>query len=310
MNGRGCSCRVAHLVLVGTSTLRNFAVALTRCFEKGDCPALGLSAKEARRLYEEGLECLEAAIKGVDSRACKAITNPGNPVFKALADFIANNPRRASAELNSMHNVLERGCSNVERVILYSTDTHVGEASAKAIEGYVKSQCKGVDVKVKRVDQLGSSPELMWKGLARLAVEVKRAAEDLQRRGIAVALNLTGGFKPEGGFALITSFPWIHAIYYVHESFRDVVVMPALTVEDVKLIVGSGALKDDVIDLGEASKAIPGVSRRLCMIANAIKSVAPELIDECECSCLDDSSGGLVKLSPHLSRLLTDVASA
>lgn len=308
--GKGCSCKVAHLVLVGTSTLRNFAGALTRCFERGDCSALGLSPMEARELYEDARVCLEAAVKGGDSEACKTLITSGNPVFKVLVDFIAINPRRASAELNSMYNVLERGCSGVEKVVLYSTDTHVGEASARAVESYIKSRCEGLEVEVKRVDELGVSPRLLWKGLARLAVEVKRTAEDLQRRGVAVALNLTGGFKPEGGFALITSFPWIHAVYYVHESFREVVVIPALTVEDVKLIVESGALRGNIIDLEGASKAIPKASTRLCMIANAIKSIAPELVEECECSCLTEDKRGVIRISPHLSGLLIDVASA
>jgi len=201
-----CGSRVCwiHVVSVGTSVLRNLARDATRF---GWC--------------REVLEGREIALtKGMVDEVVKAL----------LA-----NPRELSAELNAMYDYIESG--DVDEVYLLSTDTYEGELAAKLLKEFFDS--KGIDAYVIKVKYLGMDFD---EGLLHLIDEVAKVVKEARGKGCKVALNLTGGFKPESAFLYLAAcLLGINKVYYIHEvKTISKVELPVLEVtiptEYVKLL--------------------------------------------------------------------------
>ena len=84
-------------------------------------------------------------------------------------------------------------------------------------------------VRAYTVKDLGKSePHYFYSGLLSLTCCILR---EISSRNNKYYLNMTGGFKPESAYATAVAMmrvPQIEAIYYVHESFRDLVLLPIL----------------------------------------------------------------------------------
>ncbi len=182
-----------HIVLVGTSCLRNIAGTL------GDKELSRLAINPDMRLTDE-----------VKSR------------FNEYFRLLASDPFKFSAELNAMRNYLEE--NSVSGVTLIYTDTDGGMLAAQLLSKYF--ELKAIPVRSFRVEHLGRVFELgVLNLLDRLASEVK----EIRDKGYKIAINLTGGFKAETGYALlIASLLGVDKAYYIYESGFTPVELPLI----------------------------------------------------------------------------------
>jgi len=201
-----------HLVLVGTSLLRN-ALAAVRSGRVSAPPGCG----------EVLAACADPA--RLDRGRC------GREIDRCLGfvgRLVEEDPYRMSAELNAMDWVLESGCGDVARLVLLASDTPEGLAAARVLEGYLSS--RGCPARVRVVRGLGSS-EGFWPGLLELVKVIAEEARAAYADGYFVYLNATGGFKPESGMALLAASAAAPvAAYYKHEAMRETVMLPLLPV--------------------------------------------------------------------------------
>ncbi|ABL78661.1 putative CRISPR-associated protein, APE2256 family [Thermofilum pendens Hrk 5] len=189
---------------VGTSILRNAASRAS-----GDLAGRLRSWASARVGSREDAEAGERAA-------------PGTPEFKFLYDVLALDPRGVSAELNAMWPYLEAG--RVAAAYLLASDSGASTLCASVLKEYLGEH--GVEVEVERVADLGRDFD---KGLYNLLDALSRAVEGYRRRGYAVYVNATGGFKPETAvvYAAASLFG-ASRVYYIHETMGEVVELPTL----------------------------------------------------------------------------------
>ncbi len=268
-------CRAAHLVLVGTSILRNTAAMISRCAsgDQGACQTLGISCDEASRVKERAEACSRARPGSREDKECRDLYARGETAWKAATSYLALYPQEASAEANAMTRVIEGGCRGVGTVKLYASDSDAGRVAAEILEDYLRQRCPQTRVAREDVPSLGRE---MWEGLANLASLVLNDIKSLASEGYSVALNLTGGFKPEAAYALLAAWGRAHIAYYKHEAFRDeeVVVLPIIDCREAEVL--ARAEKGGVIVFDEALKM--GFERwRLEGIACALHTVNPSL---------------------------------
>ncbi len=217
---------VAHLVLVGTSVLRNLAS------RAGDRQSRVYSI-----LAGQGYDPVEVA------EAARRCQQPGDNVEaercssgdllrlleRAGADAVDHDPYTLSAELNAMrpwHEAFRMGGRQaMARVVLFATDTGPGRLSARILREHLARL--GADVEFRVVRDLGV-PGQFPRGLRNLVDELRSAARR-ESADKAVALNITGGFKAETSVALIGAAPaGLDIAYYIHESMRETVVLPVV----------------------------------------------------------------------------------
>lgn len=198
-----------HLVTVGTSVIRN---SLNLDLEEPWKDALSkLARNEAAELPEEALNF--------------------------IASQVSKDPKRMSAELNALVSFYE-SIGFVDEVRLLCSDTEAGKISCKilkrALENGVNTSQGSLKLSVSAyvVKDLGS-PKKFYSGLLNLSCcvvkELAKASED----GASLHANLTGGFKPESAYASIILFsksPPIETVYYIHETFRELVILPVFSV--------------------------------------------------------------------------------
>ncbi|ABM80618.1 putative CRISPR-associated protein [Hyperthermus butylicus] len=206
----------AHLVIVGTSVLRNALQRAQRgahdgCSWPGDrCLELLASCADPRRL-DRG-KCAELRR---DSRC-----------WSYVECLVKSDPYGMSAELNAMEWVLGSGCAGVGRIVLYASDTLEGRYAAEILRGFLTGKCRGAEVSERMVSGLGTD---FWRGLINIVEAITSDVKELAREGYTVYLNATGGFKPEAGIALLAaSLAGPIAAYYKHESMREAVMLPLI----------------------------------------------------------------------------------
>ncbi len=251
-----------HLVLVGTSLIRNAYRVLSQG-GAGGCAAppgcvelLRVCGGEPRARDEE--ECCRR-LGGGEARDCLA----------AVACLLDRDPYGMSAELNAMDWVLRGGCSGVDRVVLYASDTPEGRLAAEMLAAWLRPACRGAEVEARIVQGLGRKP--FWTGLVELAVTLARDAREAYLDGKLVYLNATGGFKPESAAALLAAqaVAPIHP-YYKHEAMRETVVLPY-----IPLALDRGrlrALRGKLHAAAEAGEASPGESPELAWILGFLEA--------------------------------------
>ncbi len=204
---------LSHIVLVGTSTIRNAA------FRPGMLQSMGLSDDEVNEIVGILKEC------NANSNMCTG--ESVSRALQAVSRLTLTHPYEMSAELNGMRPWLEafkHGNSRaVGRVILLETDTVSGNAAGRVLEDVFS----GYAISVERITvaKLGV-PGYFVEGIKNLKSSITRVAERLSREGYCSLINLTGGFKPESAIGLVASIGYIPLGYYIHETFKDVVYIP------------------------------------------------------------------------------------
>ncbi|MCM8793848.1 MAG: putative CRISPR-associated protein [Candidatus Omnitrophica bacterium] len=172
----------------------------------------------------------------------------GLPSKDELIKFVLEDPQRASAELNSLWEFLEKG--EVGKVYLILTDTDECGLTGGVIREYLKR--RGVVVEEKKIpgyypktgkrswDEKEAENEFI-EGL----IKLRNALVDYIRnhREEDIYLNATGGFKPEVMVLTLVGSFYNLPVYYRHEHFKRVVYLPPVPLpytdkELVRLLVG------------------------------------------------------------------------
>ncbi len=239
--------RFTHIVTVGTSILRNALV----------------EARRGSRFLGVHSDVLSGLVETPPGRE-EVIVSPSSRVFSDLLAFVGYDPYGASAELKAFLSLLEDErlfplvipegvrLEYEHRVILYHTDTHAGSLSSRLIREYLHSAVlpaghRLIGVEERQINGLGREfqPGLL-NLVSVLVLDVERYSVDS-----IVLLNLTGGFKPETGYALVSAgLAGASRAYYIHEMTNDVVTIPLLPislseetcmlVQEILRITGSG----------------------------------------------------------------------
>jgi len=208
VSGEGVGQVAVHVVTVGVSVLTN--------------------ARRAGKLAVDPHD--EAGIEQV-------LRDPA--AFRALVDFVEADPWRASAELSAMRPFLERDPLSanasrfgngleVEEAYLVATSTQPG-ALARAVLETVLKEHFGVRVS-------GQGPPVLPQGDEEAFVESLRGlweallsfVEARRADGCEVAINATGGFKPELAVCLIAGNLTGVPVYYRHEHYGSTIILPTL----------------------------------------------------------------------------------
>ncbi|MEM3734950.1 MAG: putative CRISPR-associated protein, partial [Nitrososphaerales archaeon] len=108
--------------------------------------------------------------------------------------------------------------------ILYATDTGTGLFCARILKAHLED--KGYRVREPiTLKGFGLGYDFFEEALTSVMDTVAKTVSKAEGK---VYLNATGGFKPETTFAVIAALLYgVRAVYYVHESFQDVVILPA-----------------------------------------------------------------------------------
>ncbi|MEM1659264.1 MAG: putative CRISPR-associated protein [Candidatus Jordarchaeales archaeon] len=156
-----------------------------------------------------------------------------------LVDFVLKNPRDASAELNTIFDLLVEGYESKMQqwVYLLFSDTMIGEVCSEVLKlclEKLSSEEYGGRVSVKTAKVLGlGKPDTFNDGLANLFNMITNIIRYHKEEGDRVYVHATGGFKPEAAIAILAAnSPGTGApVFYVHEHFRKVIRIPAMPVK-------------------------------------------------------------------------------
>jgi len=192
--------KYVHLITVGASIITNFR---------------RLRAKDERliRLTLNDAELFKRAHKG-------------DMLFDEMYKMLRERPREMSAELNSLWPYLEQDMVN--EVYLYYTQTGAGKFCSTLLELYMRDE---LNLHVHTVEVKGFGVEFE-EGLVNLMDKIASKIVELRSQpNVAIYLNATGGFKPENAIlVLIASILGLRGIYYMHEAFKEPVVLPVFPV--------------------------------------------------------------------------------
>jgi len=179
------------------------------------------------RRVEEFREWLKTPSEDARQETYKEQAVPGSPLFDETLKSLEGDPRKYSAELNAFYGFmnLRRKPLREAEVVLLSTDTGVGWFCAQALYHYLTGV--GVPAELPRkVEGLGLGPEFFDRGLVNLLDNIAGIVRSAKGEGRKVYINATGGFKPESAFAVMSAFFFgADAAYYIHELFKEVVVL-------------------------------------------------------------------------------------
>lgn len=147
-----------------------------------------------------------------------------------LASYLSSKRYSASAELSPFERTLSVfGHKRGETlVILYSTSTCNSRLARDAIAGFLRSE--GFHVQEAEIRSTRGVDEFE-EGLVELVDKVVRLIVDWKRRGARVFVNATPGYKAEASFLVLASLlAGADFIYYAHEAFKDLVMLPAIPI--------------------------------------------------------------------------------
>ncbi len=153
------------------------------------------------------------------------------PSEEELLSFIGKDPRKASAELNTIYPLLQENRQHQHRVYLLHSDTEECRLCAKVLRQFIQGLDLRVHARCKEVKELGD-PQKFTKGLANLLEQIVGLIRTHYAQEDRVFVHASGGFKPETVMAfLAANLPTTGApVFYVHESFRETIRLPALPI--------------------------------------------------------------------------------
>ncbi len=162
-----------------------------------------------------------------DGYICQVVK--GHEVYEALREFVRDRPREASAELNgilSTRDLFMHSPSDIE-VMLYSTNTCNAMLCMNVVADVLKDLgFKEVQtVKIKAIRSADDFDE----GLVEVLDKVVKRVIERKKMGYRVYVSATPGFKAETTFFVLASLlVGVDAITYIHEAFREAVIIPSI----------------------------------------------------------------------------------
>ncbi len=154
------------------------------------------------------------------------LCNPPSEITDALRNFIAKDPRRASAEVNGIYSILElfyHSPSDVE-ILLIGTSTCNSRLCMDIVSEYLRS--KGFKIETVELKALRSVEEFE-EGIIELLDKVIPRIREFKEKNKYVYINATPGFKPETTFLVLASIlAGADSIVYIHEAFHQPITLP------------------------------------------------------------------------------------
>lgn len=210
------SVRWVHVISVGTSILRNFS-------------------RDRKNLCEELGICDWGFIRfdHPDQQRALSVARRGDPIFNALYEYVSEDPRRASAELNAFLRAVSLFNHSPREdvgVYVFSSDSGTGYLCASLIHEFLRNlNYLMLSKDPVRIEGLGKNILSFEDSLVDLVEKVVTKILEWNSKGIKVYLNLTGGFKPESTYlALAGALAGAQRAYYIHETFEEIVAVPLL----------------------------------------------------------------------------------
>jgi putative CRISPR-associated protein (TIGR02619 family) len=190
--------------------------------------------KSSYKLREYGLDkIMSMDIGSKEYEKVRDYADKGHEVFQTLLDYIKADSIKASAELNTLELFLKANnlSYNDVKIYLYRSDTSVGLLIANVLEHYLKE--KGSSVNTIEVKGFGTAKTLdeFQEGMVNLMTEIIKITKNIKVKDNQnrVYVLATAGFKPETTAAVIAALlAQADGIYYVHESSRNLVEIPAI----------------------------------------------------------------------------------
>lgn len=153
-----------------------------------------------------------------------------------LYNFLFENPRQNSAELNSLLSFVKG--KNKENIHIYLIGTNTGSNNIckYAIERYLKEngftlytpkEVSGYFWESSKYDEKIAKEEFT-KDIASLLDKILYLVRKKQEEGFDVFINPTGGFKPHVVVSALAGFLTGCRVYYIHEEFKEIIEFPRL----------------------------------------------------------------------------------
>ncbi|MGB9658923.1 MAG: putative CRISPR-associated protein [Nitrososphaerales archaeon] len=165
---------------------------------------------------------------------------------KELTNFIQKKDEEGKlSEVSAEINALSRFLKEISLVYLIHSDTNIGRCCARALKDYLSH--KGIQVS-EPIEVYGlNDAKTFQKGLANLIREIAKIIPKHK----SVRICATGGFKPEIAIASVLGFLARTSVYYIHESFREVVHLPPLPLKWKLDVKKYGKVMDALLKAGE-----------------------------------------------------------
>jgi len=196
-----------HIITVGNSIITNYK----RITERED-------VKQAPMMDEEFWS------KILKDESCM------NEIYK----LVDENPKEMSAELNSFLRYCEKYGINNENVevCLVGTETASNNIALNILVRYFEahgfaSHEPVIIPKVKSIETPEGSKEF-GESVIDVMYNILRIGEEKKEKDYKVVVNPTGGFKAHVIAAAIAGFFLRSEVYYIHEEFKELAVLPPL----------------------------------------------------------------------------------
>jgi putative CRISPR-associated protein (TIGR02619 family) len=213
-----------HVISTGTSILANFSVEASK-------------NEKYKKVFEsyEMRNWSKLSPDDPKQEKIEAYISRGNEVHETLYEFVKKDPKLASAELNSFLSFIEQQKQTKEsiEIALYCTDTANNRLCAQLVYEYLQEKSFRMvsePIRIKGISALRDFES----GLLEILDKVVRIIVNKSKQGYDIFISATAGFKPETTFfviaaSLCSSKP--PTVYYIHESFRNIVTLPLIPLE-------------------------------------------------------------------------------
>jgi len=214
-----------HLISTGTSLLNNF-VRYSERYKKFK------TIIDKYRMHNWGVLSVDDPLQS----KVESYIPSNNEVHIALRNFLDIDPKRHSAELNSFLRFIDREGQTREdiEIAIYSTDTGNCRLAAQIIYEYLKDTGFYIVGEPIRIRDFSYGPEYFDDALIEIMDKVVSLIHRKTEQGYEVFINATPGFKAETTFISIASMLALKrppTIYYIHESLREPVKLPAIPLD-------------------------------------------------------------------------------
>ncbi|MCL4514100.1 MAG: putative CRISPR-associated protein [Firmicutes bacterium] len=165
---------------------------------------------------------------------------------KAL-QAIPDTARLCGAEINSIAALNQKERLDIRRIVFFVSDTPAGEQAGEILKAYYEARGKELGlqkVDYRSIDQLQDERPLDFRtfGLRNLVREVGKVVRDAGDPSL-VAIDATGGYKPQIAVAAVMGIALDIDVYYKHERFERAISFPPLPVTlDYELLGRYGRL--------------------------------------------------------------------
>jgi len=148
-------------------------------------------------------------------------TREGLVADQDILSYLARDPKKASAETNSLLRILQPG----DEIVLLHSATEEGRKAAQLLQEYWRQQgvaCGLVEIAGLSYEVRGFVDFGLQNFVRTLAGEIHKAA----RRQRRVIINATGGFKAEISYATVLGLVFKVPVCYIHEQFKEIALLP------------------------------------------------------------------------------------